>query len=76
MDKNLTPEWLSRREVAQSEGVCTMTIAREVKRGRFPPGVRFPNGRLFWHVSTIEEHRRKRRAYFGIGVPVQAQTCA
>jgi IS30 family transposase len=47
MHEDLTPEWLTRRQVAQGEGVCTMTIDREVKRGRFPPGHRFPNGHLY-----------------------------
>jgi IS30 family transposase len=72
MHEDLTPQWLSRRQVAESEGVCSMTIDREIKRGRFPPGIRFPNNRLYWHVSTIEEHRRKQRAHFGIEAPAAA----
>jgi hypothetical protein len=63
-----TPEWLSLRAVAKGENVCPRTVLREVERRRFPPPVRFPNNRLFWHISTIEEHRRQRRAQYGIGV--------
>jgi IS30 family transposase len=70
MDEDFTtPQWLSRRQVAAGEGVCPRTISREVERGRFPAGIRFPNNRLYWHVTAIEEHRRKQRAHFGIEAP-------
>jgi IS30 family transposase len=72
MDELLLQEWFTRRQVAQAEGVCPRTIAREIERGRFPAGTRFPNRRLYWHRSVIEAHRRRRIEAFGIGVPAAA----
>jgi len=50
--------WFSKSQLASRYNVCTRSIERWVKGGKFPVGVRMPNGRWAWSDIAIEAHER------------------
>jgi hypothetical protein len=71
--------WFSKSQLAARYNVCTRSIERWVKGGKFPLGVRMPNGRWAWSDVTIELHERalvSSRQLPSTEAPAQASTAA
>ena len=56
--KRIIQRWFNKSQLATRYNVCTRSIERWVKGGKFPLGVRMPNGRWAWSDVTIELHER------------------
>ena len=48
---------LSFSETCQFEGASRWTVGREIKAGRFPPGLDRINGREGWPLSVLKARR-------------------
>jgi hypothetical protein len=51
---------LSKGELAKAEGCSTRQVMRKVEQKILPPPDDVTNGRLFWWLDSIEQHRRER----------------
>ncbi len=51
---------LSFSETCRFEGVSRWTVRREIKAGRFPPGLELINGREGWPLSWMKARREKK----------------
>ena len=66
---------LSFSETCRFEGVSRWTVRREIKAGKFPPGLELINGREGWPLSWLKA-RRERKTRRTLGVEAAPETGA